>query len=167
MFEQYGLIQLGMAKPRIQKSGTVYVVTHPFWGDHRHPYIDKLEELLRESDSPILTLDWDVLLNSRNGDNTIHRYQGLNPNGDRFFLPNQVIYARPHCGWEKTAEVINGFEPEEVVFGGSQLIGNEQEGYAQCAGLSYEHLKRLVPNARIEESISDRVGYSQHQKSNG
>src|SRR3990167_3476303 len=99
MFEQYGLIQLGNDKPLIQKSGTVYVVTHPFWGDHRHPYIDKLKELIRDSESPILTLDWDVLLNSRNGDNTINRYSNLNPKGDRFFLTNQFNYAKPDCGW--------------------------------------------------------------------
>ena len=156
MFERHGLIQLGSEIPVTQKSGRIYVVTHPYFEDKLHPYIDQLETLIRDAKEPILTLDSAVYLHSRNGDCTFERYLKLSPQGDRFFLQNGFCYAEPDCGWKNTAEIINAFKPEEVIFGGSQLGGNETEGYYHCAGLSYESLKSLVPNARIDELISGR-----------
>lgn len=156
MFEQYGLIQLGKDIPVIKKSGRIYVVTHPYFEDDVHPYIDQLEGLIRDATEPILTLDSAGFLVSGKDGSTLVRYSKLNPQGDRFFLQNGFCYAEPECGWEKTALIINGFEPKEVIFGGSQLGGNEADGYYHCVGLSYESLKSLVPNARIDESISAR-----------
>ena len=147
MYEE--LVQLGRTVPLIVPDKTLYVVVHPFWGDHKHPYIDNIEKLVRDAEVPILTLDYRL-------QDTIQRYARLNPRGDRFFLPNGAFYAKPDCGWETTAEIINQFKPEEVIIGGSQLGGNEDDGYWHCIGLNYKNLKHLVPNLRIDESLSDR-----------
>lgn len=156
MFESNGLIQLGNAFPQIKRSGKIYVVTHPFFEDNLHPYINQLEALIRDASEPILTLEANVYLNSGNGTSTLEKYSKLNPKGDRFFLPNGFFRAKPECGWEKTAEIINTFKPNEVIFGGSQLGGNETDCFYHCAGFIYEHLKKVAPNTRIDESISGR-----------
>ena len=156
MFESDGLMQLRKDIPIIQRSRIIYVVTHPFFEDRIHPYINQLEALIRDATEPILTLECDVLLKPKAPDSTLKRYSRLNPNGDRFFLPNGYLYAKPDCGWVKTAQIINAFEPDEVVFGGSQLGGNETDGFYNCVGLVYRNLKERVPNARIDESISGR-----------
>jgi len=150
MYEESGLIQLRKTPPLIVPNRTLYVFTHPFWGDDKHPYIDNIERLIRETESPILTLDYWIR-------DTTSRYIKLNPRGDRFFLPNGSSYAKPDCGWEITAEIINRFEPEEVLLGGSQLGGNKTDDYWHCVGLTYKNLRHLVPHLRIEEPIVDRV----------
>jgi len=142
------LVQLGSTYPVITQNRTLYVLVHPFWGDDKHPYIDNIERLVRETESPILTLD--TWLND-----TIPKYTKLNPKGDRFFLPNGFPNAKPDCGWEILAEIINRFESEEVRLGGSQLGGNETD-YWHCVGLNYKNLRSLVPTLRIEESLCDR-----------
>lgn len=150
MHNQAGLIQLGKTAPIIAPSATLYVVTHPFWGDDKHPYIDDLERLLREVESPVLILD--TWLNE-----TMARCAQLQPKGSRYFLQNGWPLAVPTAGWKVAVNVIKAFKPEEVIFGGSQLNGNEKDGYWCCVGLTYKNLRDLVPNPRLEESLCDRV----------
>ncbi|MBI2651970.1 hypothetical protein HYX00_00770 [Candidatus Woesearchaeota archaeon] len=150
MYEESGLVQLGRKPPIIVPDKTLYVVVHPFWGDGNHPYIDNIEGLVRGTEHPILTLDHWLA-------ETIQRYAKLDPRGARYFLPNGFSLAKPDCGWEQLAKIINQFKPEEVIFGGSQLGGNEGDGYWHCVGLNYKNLKKLIPNLSIDESLSDRV----------
>jgi hypothetical protein len=149
MYEESGLVQLGRTPPLIVPDKTLYVLIHPFWGDNNHPYIDNIGGLVRETEHPILTLDHWL-------EETIARYSKLNPRGERYFLLNGFPLAKPDCGWELAAEIINQFEPGEVIFGGSQLHGNEDDGYWHCVGLNYKNLRDLVPNASIDESLSKR-----------
>ena len=129
MFEKDGLIQLNKDVPIINSSKKIYVIIHPFWNEFKIPYIDNLEKVLKNSESPILTVEYNFLLICKQEYNTISKYKNLNPEEDRFFLPTEYNYAKPNCGWEKTAEIINMFEPEEVIFGGATLMGNEKDGY--------------------------------------
>ncbi len=146
-----GTVQLGRSPPLIVASKTLYVITHPFWkANSRHPYIDNIEKLVRDTEAPILTLDAWLK-------DTSQRYAKLNPKGDRFFLPNRPDSAEPYCKWGITAEIIKQFRPEEVIFGGSAL-GKGEDGYHFCVGTSYNELRHLVPNSYIEESLCNIWG---------
>lgn len=167
MYERAGLWQLekesGMlVHAAITPSKRVYVIAHPYWGGHsrdgRGDYIANLEALIRDTEFSVLTLEAPSRLMVRFDElNPAKRFAGLNPRGDRFFLGAGFDYPRPFCGWEITAEIINSFKPEDVVFGGSQLSGEKEKKYGHCVGICYETLKHMVPNPQIDESISDRV----------
>lgn len=143
------LTQLGRDVPAIVPAGTLYVAIHPFFNENKPLYSDRIAELISGAKAPILTLD--------GGRQTAAKYVALDPQGPRYFLPNGFCDSRPHCGWETTAEVIRAFEPREVIFVGSQLMGNEEEGYAQCVGYAFQNLRERVPGARLNESICDRI----------
>ena len=149
MYKKFGLVQLGRNFPIISSSETLYLLVHPFWGEGSHPYIDNIERLIRDTEDPILTLDYQIT-------KTMERYAQLGSKGERYFLPNGIPLAVPDCGWEHLAKVISQFNSEKVIVGGSQLSGSKEEGYWHCVGTNYKNLKPLVPNLIINESLSDR-----------
>jgi hypothetical protein len=156
------LTQLGKEKPVITPANEVYVLVHPFFPfnskvytplHHRNPaYFDNIWALIREFKGPILTLD-----NELNA--TLSEYEKLSPKGARFFLGNNIT-AEPVCGWNTVAEIINAFMPSETIFGGANLYrfddGHEKR-WEQCVGRTYNNLAFLVPNPRIDFSLSDII----------
>ncbi len=66
-------------------------------------------------------------------------------------------YDRPGalCGWQKTAEIINSFNPDEVAFGGSELWKKQDGKYGLCVGITFEELKDLVSNPQLDFDICD------------
>ncbi len=150
MFEDMDLIQLGEKIPKIKPSDNLYVFVHTFYTSKDPEYTKAITELFHSTKDPILTLDDALILGVTNigNDNGLKRYESLNPQGPRYFLPNSTHHAMPHIGWDATVDVINLINPDNITIAGCTL--QEDDGkYSQCVGTTYNSLTRRLPNTNI------------------
>lgn len=139
--EQFGLRQLGKETPEAFDSKILYILVHPFHSSNDKRYLASIEDLIKNSQSPILTLESWELLNVMNGNGeTEDRYKRLNPKGERYFLSNGRHYVEPKIGWENTYSIIDEFNPSNILLGGTRLQINNGI-YEQCLGTAHNELK--------------------------
>lgn len=128
----------------------LYVIVHPFF-DRFCPNKEYRENLYRLFSEP----NGDLMVCESGADTERTREQilAMNKESDIKFVETKFSRSEPSKGWDYLFQQINKHASSEIVVGGANLSGDEDSGYGECVGYTYNKIREKFEQTRLDFEI--------------